>query len=145
MPESVADVVVRLPKTLPADARLAAARAALDDDHVHMVLLTHRGRLVGTILRSDLPDIATAGAVDERTEAAAPYAVLAGRTVSSHVPAEDARRIMIHRGQRRLAVVDDEGTLLGLLCLKRGWAGFCSDTDVAARAADRRALAPGRS
>ena len=72
MPESVADVVVRLPKAVLADARLAAARAALDDDHVHMVLLTHEGRLVGTILRGDLPDIATAGAVDERTEAAAP-------------------------------------------------------------------------
>ena len=51
MPESVADVVVRLPKTLPAEARLAAARIALDDDHVHMVLLTSGGRLVGTIVR----------------------------------------------------------------------------------------------
>ena len=36
-------------------------------------------------------------------------------------------------GQRRRAVVDDSGRLLGLLCLKQRLTGFCSDDDVAAR------------
>lgn len=39
---------------------------------------------------------------------------------------------------RRLAVIDDHGMLLGLLCLKRTGLGFCSDTDVQARADERR-------
>ncbi len=42
---------------------------------------------------------------------------------------------LIHRGLRRLAVVDDNGLLMGLLCLKRKLTGFCSDADVAARGA----------
>ena len=34
---------------------------------------------------------------------------------------------------RRLAVVDDDHRLLGLLCLKRSGSGFCSDDDVISR------------
>jgi hypothetical protein len=40
---------------------------------------------------------------------------------------------MLAAGLRRLAVVDGQGSLLGLLCLKRHLGGFCSDADVAAR------------
>ncbi len=71
-------------------------------------------------------------------DAAAGLAPLAGRTVG---PAEDLERVrlrMVAQGIRRLAVVDDGGALLGLLCLKRSGSGFCSDDDVAARAAERR-------
>ena len=131
---TVADVVVRMPKTLPADVRLATVRTALDDDHVHMLLLTDGGTLVGTIVRSDLPEIRDD--VDELDVHALPYAVLAGRTVAIDEPAEDIRRLMVDRGQRRLAALDAEGTLLGLLCLKRRLTAFCSDADVAARAGD---------
>jgi len=45
---------------------------------------------------------------------------------------------MSRTGRRRLAVVDDGGVLVGLLCLKRTGRGFCSDLDVASRAASRR-------
>lgn len=37
----VVDVVVRLPKLMPIDARVRDARAAFRDDHVHMLLLTN--------------------------------------------------------------------------------------------------------
>ena len=36
---------------------------------------------------------------------------------------------------RRLAVVDSECTLLGLVCMKRSRSAFCFDADVASRAA----------
>ncbi|CUR57753.1 hypothetical protein NOCA2440001 [metagenome] len=39
---------------------------------------------------------------------------------------------------RRLAVVDGEGRLLGLLCLKQTRQGFCTETDVLARSGDSR-------
>lgn len=48
--------------------------------------------------------------------------------------ADAARELLIDRGLRRLAVVDHDGTLLGLMCLKRTRTGFCSDEDVASRA-----------
>jgi CBS domain-containing protein len=126
----VADVVVRLPKTMGPRATVAEARAAFDHDHVHMLLLTERGRLLGTLLRTDLP---APGADDGRALA---VATLEGRTVSPRLAAEDERQLLVTTGQRRLAVVDDSGHLLGLLCLKHRLSGFCSDADVAARVAD---------
>jgi hypothetical protein len=39
---------------------------------------------------------------------------------------------------RRLADVDADHTLLGLLCLKSSRAGYCSDAGIQARAAERR-------
>ena len=127
---TVAEVVVRLPKTLGPEATVDQARSAFDDDHVHMLLLTEDGRLLGTLVRADVPPDA-AGA-----DPALRYAVLAGRTLAPTVGADEARRLLVSRDERRAAVVDAGGRLVGLLCLKRRRTGFCSDADVAARAAD---------
>ncbi|HEY3465329.1 MAG TPA: CBS domain-containing protein [Amycolatopsis sp.] len=126
---TVGDVVVRLPKTLPVDTSVAQARACFADDHVHMLLLTEAGRLLGTLLREDLDEAADGPALA--------YSHMAGRTIPADLPAEAARRLLVSRGQRRLAVVDGDGVLVGLLCLKRRLTGFCGDADVAARAAER--------
>lgn len=127
---TVLDVVVRWPKTMPPDATVAQARAALADDHVHMLLITAEGRLVGTLVRSDLsPELPDdAPAIDG--------ASLKGRTVGPEVSPDEVLALLVSRGQRRLAVVADDGSLLGLLCLKRTLTGFCSDADVVTRAAD---------
>jgi CBS domain-containing protein len=52
---TVRDVMLRHPKTLPVDASIRQAQAALDNDHVHLVLLTEGRRLAGTLTRTDLP------------------------------------------------------------------------------------------
>jgi CBS domain-containing protein len=131
---TVADVVVRHPKTLDAASTVGAARAQLEDEHVHMVLLTRDGVLVGTLVRAD---VATA---DESALALA-HATLAGRTIAPTVTAADALRELADRDERRRAVVDEHGRLVGLLCLKRRRTGFCSDHDVASRRAGRVVLA----
>ena len=128
---TVAEVMVRRPKTLPAEASVAQALGALADDHVHLLLLVDGDRLVGTVSRADLPE--AAAAVVGR---AATFATLAGRTVRPGTSAEEAMARMSRAALRRLAVTDDDGRLLGLLCLKRRGDGFCSDDDVAARAAE---------
>ena len=126
----VADVLLQRPKTLPAEATLAQARAAFDDDHVHMLLLVGpHERLVGTLVRDDLTG-ATQGAALE-------HATMHGRTLSASLSAEEARQVLVTAGQRRRAVVDNNGRLVGLLCLKRRLTGFCSDRDVASRADER--------
>jgi CBS domain-containing protein len=127
--QSVYDVVVRLPKTMSPQTTVAQARQALDeDDHIHMLLLTEQGRLRGTLVRADLPpDV-------EGSSCAGDYAVLRGRTIDPGASAEVARRLLSARGERRRAVVDEQGQLLGLLCLKRNRTGFCSDEDVRSRA-----------
>lgn len=126
----VGEVMITAPKTLPLDASLADVREAFEDSHVHMVLLAHNGILYGTLLRSDVPD-------DPATAQVMYLATLAGRTVGSDELIEPVHSRLVRSGQRRLAVVDSAGHLLGLLCLKRDQAGFCSDEGVAARALDR--------
>ena len=105
---TVGEVVVRMPKTLPASVSVGVARAALEDDHVHMLLLTDDGRLLGTLVRSDL-----AAAGDDAAPALG-RAVMVGRTIAADVPAQDARQLLVGSGRRRLAVVDHDGRLLGL-------------------------------
>ena len=127
---TVEDVMVTAPKTMLPTATVADARALFADDHLHMALITRRGRLVGTLVRSDLA---------ERGDDAAPAlsrSRLDGRSVTLHEAAEDVRVRLIRHGQRRLAVVDDTGRLAGLVCLKRKLTGFCSDADVAERSAE---------
>ena len=128
---TVAEVMVRYPKVLPADATVGHLRALFEDDHVHMVLL-NRGRLLcGTVVRGDVPDMAP------EAQQAVCFAHLAGRTVLDTAPADAVWQRLVARKQRRLAVVDDGGLLVGLLCLKAQGTGFCSDADVAARARGR--------
>ena len=124
---TAADAMVRHPKVHPATLTVGEARHVLTDDHVHMVLLTQHGHLVGTLLRDDVP----AAAADE--DLALRWAQLRGRTVTSSTPVEVVRQRLVELGQRRAAVVGDDGQLLGLVCLKRKLSGFCSDADVAAR------------
>jgi CBS domain-containing protein len=128
---TVKDVMVTAPTTMRPTATVADARAFFADDHVHMALIATSGRLLGTLVRADLADLG-----DDALPALS-RSRLHGRSVALDEPAEDVRVRLIEHGQRRVAVVDDTGGLAGLLCLKRKLTGFCSDADVAARAAER--------
>ena len=131
---TVGEVVVRFPKTLDAGATVAIALGELEDDHVHMLLLTRDGLLLGTLVPADL-------VAAPASDPALRYATLAGRTIGPTVPADEALHLLVARDERRRAVVDDDGRLIGLLCLKRRGTGFCSDDDVAARHAGGDVLA----
>lgn len=137
----VAEVMLRSPIVLAATAPVEQARAVLASSHVHMVPLTASGRvgepLLGTVLGDDLPAPGRQGG-----DSVLAHARLVGRTVRADLRAEDARRAMRTAGHRRLAVVDDTGRLLGLLCLKRSGEGFCTDAGVQSRRAGRAADAP---
>lgn len=130
------DLAVRRPKTLPADATVGVVREQLADDHVHLVLLTEGARLVGTLAREDLPPAA------EGSEPACTYARLEGRTVPPTRPASWVLDELRERHARRVAVVSDDDTLLGLVCLNRRGSGVCSDEGIAARAAERDGIRP---
>jgi CBS-domain-containing membrane protein len=131
----VSDAMLRYPKVLDAQATVDEARAALTDDHVHMVLLTEGSTLVGTLVRTDLPHPIQRS--DQGSGPALPWSTLRDRTVPSATSADTVNKLLIERGLRRLAVIDHDGTLLGLMCLKRSRTGFCSDEDVASRAQSR--------
>lgn len=127
---TVADVMASTPRTLPPTTTVADARAFFEDDHVHMALIAASGVLLGTLVRADLVGSEVGASVPALSRS-----LLDGRLVGGDERAEEVRMRMIDRGQRRLAVVDGSGLLVGLLCLKRKLTGFCSDADIAARAA----------
>jgi len=127
---AVVDGMLTAPTTHPVGATLGDARAFFADSHKHLMLLVEDGVLRGTLVRDDIPG-------DAPDEAAAlGYAVLRGRTVMPAADLSVARGHLVEGSRRRLAVVDAEGRLLGLLCLKKHQRGFCSDDDVAQRIAE---------
>lgn len=128
----VADAMIRHPKVHGVRATAAHLRAFFQDDHVHVALVVDRGRLVSVVDRDDVLD----GLPDDTPAASLGY--LEDRLVGPDVDLAATRARMAADGGRRLAVVDDELRLLGLLCLKRSGKGFCSDSDVSARAEERR-------
>ncbi len=127
---TVAGAMLAHPTLAGVDVTVAQMRTFFTDDHVHCGLIASAGRLLAVVVRDDLGD-----APDDAPALA--YGSLAGRTVAASADLDDVRREMIARGIRRLAVVDEEQALLGLLCLKRTGQGFCSADDVNARAAER--------
>lgn len=126
----VVDAVVRRPKLLSADATVADARHCLAGGKVHAALVVDDDRLLTVLVPSDLLDA-------HGDDPARSYGRLAGRTVSPEADLEAVRAQMLSEGIRRLAVVDDDLRLIGLLALKRSTRGFCSDEGIAARAAER--------
>ncbi len=122
----VGEAMITDPKTMAPDVTVGDVRAVFGNDHVHMVLLTEAGVLVGTLVRADLDGAPADGP-------AGPLAVLEGRTIGPSASTWEAERALDASGTRRLAVVDGDGVLLGLVCLKRRRNGFCGNQDVRAR------------
>jgi hypothetical protein len=123
----VADAMVTSPATHPGDTTVGRLREFFADDHVHMALLLDGRRLVAAVERRDLDAV-----LDERAPARG-LGPLPGRTVAAGTPVWQALGSLRASGRRRLAVTNERGELLGLLCLKSTGGGFCSDADVAER------------
>ena len=128
----VADAMVTIPKTHPAETTLDEVRKLFEDDHVRLALIVAAdGRLVTTIERED---ILTA---QSSCTPVARLGTLAGRTVRPSDSLAPAVASMLRQRRRRLAVVDDAGRLVGLLCMKRDSVGFCTDEGIRARERER--------
>lgn len=123
------DLALRSPKVLPATATVAEVRAFYaDSDHVHLALLVDAtGVLVSAVSAVDLsPELP--GEVP-----AVMVGRLTGRTVHATVDETGVSDMLQRGGMRRLAVVDDDGRLLGLICRKRSGRGYCTDAGVRQR------------
>jgi hypothetical protein len=126
---TAAEVMVTTPARHSLSATVGEIRGFFGDDHVHAALIVSPAGYLEAVVERD--DIAGCQALDA---AAAPLGRLAGRTVEAGASAAEVRHAMTATGRRRAAVTSADGRLLGLLCLKASQVGFCSDTDVRARA-----------
>jgi CBS domain-containing protein len=127
------EVMLTTPVRHPPSATVREIRDFFRDDHVHAALIVSpAGYLEAVVERDDLAGCRVPGT------AAAPLGRLAGRTVLADASLAEVRRTMTAAGRRRAAVTSADGRLLGLLCLKASRTGFCSDSDVRARADSRK-------
>ena len=126
---TVADAMLPTPVQHPLGTTVGEIRDFFHDDHVHAALIVGpAGYLAAVVERADLALSPAPGA------AAAPCGRLEGRTVRPAASLAETHQAMNADGRRRVAVVGDDGRLLGLLCLKATRAGFCSADDIRARA-----------
>lgn len=133
--ECVAAVAITCPTVHPPEATVGDIRMLFLDDHKHMALVVDGPRLVTAVERGDLrPELS-----DDLP--ARLVGALEGRTVSPETSALEAFASMRESGRRRLAVIDEGGGLVGLLCFKRSGRWFCSDRDVRSRRAASAASA----
>lgn len=117
---TIGEVMIRAPKTLAADATVAAVRRVFESPHVRTVLLADEDRFAGVIERDRLP----ADASDDSPAIA--YREPAPVTTTPDTPMSDAIELFDARGEPRLVVLDDDGvTLRGLLCGNVTATGFC--------------------
>ena len=118
--------MVTAPKVCAADVTVDDVRALFADDHVHAALVVDGEVLLAVVTREDL------AGMDGRLPAWS-VGSLTDRVVHRDADVLTAFSLMSATGTRRLAVLDGDGRLVGLLCRKRSGRGFCSDADVAAR------------
>ncbi len=129
MLRTAAEVMLTAPVRHPLSATVGEIRDFFSDDHVHAALIVSpAGYLEAVVERDDIAGCRVLAAV------VAPLGRLACRTVPAGASLAEVTRMMTAAGRRRAAVTSADGRLLGLLCLKAGRAGFCSDQDVRARA-----------
>ena len=115
---TIADVMLRRPKTLAADATVADARAMLESKSLKLLLLVDDGRFVAAVSR--IPEHA------QEQEAALLFADEEPPiTTEADLPVSVALERLGHQPGGRLIVVGEDRTLLGLVCLTASGNEFC--------------------
>ncbi len=118
--QSVREVMLTAPKTLPAEATVGDLRRLFTNPRVESALLVDGSRFFGVVdrerLYEALPDDVPAAPLSQHDDV----------TIEVEATIADALARMDESGGRRLVVVgDDGGTVQGLLCLNSGRTGFC--------------------
>src|SRR4051812_20842703 len=108
----VRDVMVRRPKTLPAQATVAELREHFENPRVRTALLADGRRFAGAIAPEELPADAPGSAP------ASAHARSDLPTVGPDATMADAMALLDPHGDNRLIVLGADGeTIAGLLCL----------------------------
>lgn len=117
MTGSVADVMLSKPKTVPSSATVGEVREQLANASVQMVLIADGDQFRGAV--TELP----ADAADDA--AALDFADTEPDSLSPSATADEAFARTAAHPNRRVVVLDDDGTLVGLVCLDETRTRFC--------------------
>ena len=114
---SAADLMLRNPKTLTAEASVAEVRELLANPKVQMVLLAD-----GSAFRGAVTTIPAEASPRDR---AVYHIDKDAETISPLASDDEAFERAAASPNRRVIVLDEDGSLLGLLCLNQSRTGFC--------------------
>jgi CBS domain-containing protein len=118
----VEDVMLRGPRTYPPETTVAEARAEFENPKVRLLLVARGETYLGAVTRDTIGD-ELAGDVTLDTLATAS----AGVEVDPGDPVDQAVELLETRQTDRLPVVEEDGTLVGLVCFNRRHGHFCVD------------------
>jgi predicted transcriptional regulator len=120
--QTVAEVMIKRPKTVAAGASVSDARQVFANPRVQVCpLVADDGRVVGELTRESIPASADDGAPATQFSSGMPDMIAPGDSMA------DAMRRLEQLDSERLTVVDADGHLAGLLCLNRRNGQFCVD------------------
>ena len=115
--QTVGEVMLRRPKTLPADATVADAREAFGNKSVQVLLLVDGDYFYGAV--TELPAYAQPG------DALLTFADDSTPIVSEDLPVSVALDSLDDRPHGRLIVLGEDNRLAGLVCLAKVGVTFC--------------------
>jgi CBS domain-containing protein len=107
--------MVRDPGRLPAEATAQAAGELLQRPEVRAVYVTEGERLVGVVTRKTLVREVVAVGRDPATTPLGRIAEAPHYTIGADVPLDDAFRFLESEDAERVPVVDEDGSLVGVL------------------------------
>jgi CBS domain-containing protein len=115
MAESIYDVMTSNPRSLESGSNAVEAARLMRDEDVGIVPIVEGDKLVGTVTDRDIVTRVVA-------EGKAPESVTVGDiasrelvTIDPQQDLDEALRLMAHHQVRRLPVVEDDGTLVGVV------------------------------
>jgi CBS domain-containing protein len=115
MGKSVKDVMTSNPCTIDADQTVAYAAKMLKDENVGLAPVVEGNRLVGTLTDRDIVIRVVADGKDPQTVKVRDVASSDLVTVDPQQDLDEALRLMAQHKVRRLAVVEEDGRLVGVL------------------------------
>ena len=111
----VREAMVPDPGRLAADDTAQAAGELLERPEVRAIYVTDDGRLVGVVTRKTLVREVVAAGRDPRGTTLGGIAEPPHHTIGPEVPLEHAFRFLEEEDVERVAVVDEDGRLIGVL------------------------------
>jgi CBS domain-containing protein len=117
---TVADVMLRDPRTVGPGTTVAEAREQFENPRVRLLLVADGDRFLGAVTRETLDDAAAAEAP------LGPIAAGAGLRVAPGDPVSRAMDEIAGRGIDRIPVVEGDA-IVGLICFNRRHGHFCVD------------------
>ena len=113
----VNDLMVQDVATIPPDATCADAAKVMRAEDVGLLILAQYGKLAGVVSDRSLVVDCIAAGLDPAVTPVGHISAAAIYTVRPDQPIEAALRAMREFGFRRLPVVDDDGTILGVISM----------------------------